>query len=121
MIETWEGVAAAGAPPLDALRAGFLDAGAGGDGGDSGDMDTIAGDLGDLHAWLPPAVALHLDTLMDGVDEREDVTAAGEPLHGDSINQYLKDIRDLPLLTPDEEIALARRIEEGDAEALQQF
>lgn len=35
----------------------------------------------------------------------------------DSLKLYLKDIKDIPLLTPAEEISLARRIRRGDAQA----
>ena len=35
----------------------------------------------------------------------------------DPLKLYLKDIKNIPLLTPEEEIALARRIKKGDAEA----
>ncbi|MBI3615580.1 MAG: sigma-70 family RNA polymerase sigma factor [Candidatus Omnitrophica bacterium] len=35
----------------------------------------------------------------------------------DALKLYLKDIKDIPLLTPQEEVALARRIKKGDAEA----
>ena len=35
----------------------------------------------------------------------------------DPLKLYLKDIKDIPLLTPQEEITLARRIKKGDAEA----
>ncbi len=34
------------------------------------------------------------------------------------LNQYLQEIAQTPLLTPDEEVALARRIKQGDPEAL---
>ena len=35
----------------------------------------------------------------------------------DPLKLYLKDIKDIPLLTPSEELALARRVRKGDAEA----
>ncbi|MBI3318680.1 MAG: sigma-70 family RNA polymerase sigma factor [Candidatus Omnitrophica bacterium] len=35
----------------------------------------------------------------------------------DPLKLYLKDIKDIPLLTPAEEVALARRVRRGDAEA----
>src|SRR5207249_3103260 len=47
--------------------------------------------------------------------------AGGEPLNADAVWQYLKDIHDIPLLTAQQEIELAKRIEQDDPEALQQF
>ena len=38
-----------------------------------------------------------------------------------TIDTYLKDIAQLPLLTPDEEVNLARRIHDGDARALERM
>ncbi len=35
----------------------------------------------------------------------------------DPLKLYLRDIKDIPLLTAEEEITLARRIHKGDAEA----
>lgn len=35
----------------------------------------------------------------------------------DAIKLYLKDIKDIPLLTPEEELSIARRIQKGDAKA----
>ncbi|MEW5895858.1 MAG: sigma-70 family RNA polymerase sigma factor [Candidatus Omnitrophota bacterium] len=35
----------------------------------------------------------------------------------DPIKSYFKDVRSIPLLTPEEEVALARRVKKGDAEA----
>ena len=43
------------------------------------------------------------------------------PLHTDAVWQYLKDIHDIPLLTRDQEVALAQRIEAGDRAALATF
>lgn len=42
--------------------------------------------------------------------------AEGSP-HADSVRMYLQEIRGLPRLTPDDEAALARRMEKGDAAA----
>jgi RNA polymerase primary sigma factor len=39
----------------------------------------------------------------------------------DAVWHYLKDIRDIPLLTAAQEVELAQRIEQGDEAALQQF
>jgi RNA polymerase primary sigma factor len=54
-------------------------------------------------------------------DELEEPDATNEPPSSDSVWQYLRDIRDIPLLTAAQEVALAQRIEAGDAAALQQF
>ena len=35
----------------------------------------------------------------------------------DAIKLYLKDIKDIPLLTPEEELSIARRVQKGDAKA----
>jgi RNA polymerase primary sigma factor len=51
--------------------------------------------------------------------ERADVARA--PLSADPVWQYLQDIHNIPLLTGEQEIALAQLVEQGDAEALQQF
>ncbi|HEU5318847.1 MAG TPA: RNA polymerase sigma factor RpoD/SigA [Chloroflexota bacterium] len=69
-----------------------------------------------------------------GVEQREDapidplVTArldrAAEdraPLHADAVWQYLKDIQAIPLLTREQEVALAQRFERGDPAALGEF
>jgi RNA polymerase primary sigma factor len=47
--------------------------------------------------------------------------AVSGPLNADPVWQYLKDIHDIPLLTAEQEIELAQRVEQGEAEALQQF
>jgi RNA polymerase primary sigma factor len=45
----------------------------------------------------------------------------GEPLLADPVWQYLRDIHDIRLLTAQEEVELAQRIEAGDDEALRRF
>ncbi|MGH2352054.1 MAG: sigma-70 family RNA polymerase sigma factor [Chloroflexota bacterium] len=47
--------------------------------------------------------------------------AEGEPLNADAVWQYLKDIHDIPLLSAKQEVELARRIEQGDSQALREF
>src|SRR5690349_21307812 len=54
-------------------------------------------------------------------DPHDEAETDGEPLNADAVWQYLKDIHDIPLLRPEQEIELAKRIEAGDSEALQQF
>ena len=45
----------------------------------------------------------------------------GEPANADPLWQYLQDIHDLPLLSREQEVDLAQRVEAGDADARQQF
>jgi RNA polymerase primary sigma factor len=54
-------------------------------------------------------------------DELAEPDAANEPPASDSVWQYLRDIRDIPLLTAAQEVELAQRIEAGDDAALQRF
>jgi len=57
-----------------------------------------------------------------GTEERLDrLEARGEAMQADPVWQYLKDIHDIPLLKAVQEVDLAKRIEQGDTEALQQF
>jgi hypothetical protein len=43
------------------------------------------------------------------------------PLHTDPVWQYLKDIHHIPLLSREQEVALARRVESGDPDAPGEF
>src|SRR5688572_26692522 len=53
---------------------------------------------------------------------RQDRAAAARaPLQTDGVSQYLKDIYDIPLITRDQEVALAQRIEAGDQTAVAEF
>ncbi|HEU5317509.1 MAG TPA: sigma-70 family RNA polymerase sigma factor [Chloroflexota bacterium] len=54
-------------------------------------------------------------------EQLKTMESAGQPMQADPIWQYLKDIHDIPLLTAEQEVDLAKRIEKGDARALQQF
>jgi len=58
-------------------------------------------------AALPPLAA---------PPERDD-----RPLAEESIQQYLRDIHDYPMLTREQEVSLAQRVEHGDAAAQRQF
>src|SRR5581483_10247594 len=54
-------------------------------------------------------------------EQLERLESEGEAIQADPVWQYLKDIHDIPLLTAQQEVELAQRIEQGDTEALQQF
>jgi RNA polymerase primary sigma factor len=56
----------------------------------------------------------------EAVGAGEEVAEAGLGVR-DAVWHYLKDIRDIPLLTAKQEVELAQRIEQGDEAALQQF
>jgi RNA polymerase primary sigma factor len=71
-----------------------------------------------------------LERRVGGVDGRDDGTDdelgpseenEGAPLVTDAVRQYLKDIHGIPLLTPEQEVTLARLVESGDQAAVQQF
>src|SRR5687767_15087029 len=53
---------------------------------------------------------------------RQDRAAAARaPRQTDGVAQYLKDIYDIPLLTREQEVSLAQRVEAGDQAALAEF
>ncbi|MGI8423798.1 MAG: sigma-70 family RNA polymerase sigma factor [Chloroflexota bacterium] len=67
------------------------------------------------------AEVVELTRAEDTHEQLKSLEAAGQPMQADPIWQYLKDIHDIPLLTKDQEVDLAQRIERGDSPALQQF
>ena len=80
----------------------------------------------DKHALQPDETSLVFEILkQEGVEIQEDneevvkdiVFDNIEAATDDSVKMYLKDIGQVPLLRPDEEIELARRMSEGDVEA----
>jgi RNA polymerase primary sigma factor len=54
-------------------------------------------------------------------EQLKSMEADAQPIQADPIWQYLKDIHDIPLLTAEQEVDLARRIEAGEEEALREF
>jgi len=80
----------------------------------------------DKHALQPDETSLVFEILkQEGVEIQEDseevvkdiVFDNIEAATDDSVKMYLKDIGQVPLLRPDEEIELARRMSEGDVDA----
>ena len=69
----------------------------------------------ELHALTARGAEAEPDAAADRV------APGGQDGARDAVWQYLRDIRDLPLLTGEQEVAVARRIEAGDPAALQQF
>jgi RNA polymerase primary sigma factor len=59
-----------------------------------------------------------VEVLPEGLPEPR---GAAEAEARDAVWHYLRDIRDIPLLTAAQEVQLAQRVEAGDAEAVQQF
>ncbi|HIE50711.1 MAG TPA: RNA polymerase sigma factor RpoD [Armatimonadetes bacterium] len=72
-----------------------------------------------LENLVPPPMAENLlmdEEASDSEYEEDQEGLAGTPLD-DPVRMYLRDIGKVPLLSPDEELELARRIEKGDEEA----
>jgi RNA polymerase primary sigma factor len=64
-------------------------------------------------------VAAQEDNTLDR--ELDELEAAGHVVNEDPLLSYMRDIADVPLLTAEQEVELAKRIEQGDSEALEKF
>ncbi|HEX2515279.1 MAG TPA: sigma-70 family RNA polymerase sigma factor [Chloroflexota bacterium] len=62
-----------------------------------------------------------LEPVSDGPADPAAPESADTGTSEDAVWHYLKDIRDIPLLTAKQEVELAQRIEAGDEEALREF
>src|ERR1051325_9539683 len=67
---------------------------------------------GELPTFKPP---------VQNIDEQGLHSSGGAIRHSDALDLYLREIGKVKLLTPKEEIALARRVKKGDLEAREQM
>ena len=76
-----------------------------------------------LHALepVPPMARPGLRTKLAARNVEPPEPAALESLHGDTLQLYLREIGQVKLITPKEEIVLARRIQKGDRRAREQM
>ena len=86
-------------------------------------VDALHQALADSGVAIVPDAAERERSVDDArLDRQPDrIGAEGGPPHADAFWQYVKDLRDIPLLSAKQEVELAQRIEAGDAEALQRF
>ncbi|MBI2952792.1 MAG: sigma-70 family RNA polymerase sigma factor [Chloroflexi bacterium] len=91
------------------------------------DVATIAAQLAEREEAdpesLPPPEEIEAQLEEDAELETdlEEAVVAEEPFVTDPVRMYLKEIAATPLLTSAQEVALAKRIEQGDVEAVEQM
>lgn len=69
----------------------------------------------------PEQESLRPDSMEKMPDTADYLVSSDIGYNGDSVKQYLREIGEYPLLTPDQEVELAKRIKLGDESAKKQF